>query len=720
MKLLKPIAFLSAMLAVGSLYAADGFAAAGNKALPGSQRSLKSLMYKARNNGGTHNAFGGSRFETITRQDDLMLRREAVASRGAVVENFQPDLNYPASSLFGEMDAPNGETWFYTLDLINDVTKYEYYNDYSLREFTINIYDAKGNHRGTVHDKMRYLDSETKRVPLCDMLPLVTNTFFNDNPDDYEIVIAFAINTPRYVNNYRSLAYTIGGEKDADGYDQPISQVNELFADVLQFTKPDGTPGYYFSLVTEHGGGVTEADYDTPEFWEKWCRGRLVIETFKKVNANGSIDKILQYDIPLQQLPGDQESGGYMLSMTRDGEPYMVLSKYREPISEPYYSPLAEDLKQRAGNTLEIEIYKLGDTPQLVQTTSIPFSKDPDDDVIFTYCGIGTLRWTGDVDWDHLGKDGKAGFLVTQCDYRISSDGVSGYHFYAYNPDGTRKCTIKKNCDSAMAVSDVPGQEPQHMFITYDDTYMFHFIDMHTFTKRASFSYERQVEDSDPELLTANIDRVPVGDGYMYVSEMRMPIEDEDNLYFRVAWLTDKGEIDHIDMVNLGPDVRYAKGYITAKALDPNMFYEDPAREYMVLIKRDINPDDEDSTQTIEELYVGQACSLDYPEGRTLLSLRSNERGTLSSIMPYFYTDPAMLSIAYRGRNDDESTNYSVDFYYLPLGSDPAFGGIDNVIADDTNAADAAADGTVYNLQGIRVDKPGKGLYIIGGKKVLL
>ena len=45
--------------------------------------------------------------------------------------------------------------------------------------------------------------------------------------------------------------------------------------------------------------------------------------------------------------------------------------------------------------------------------------------------------------------------------------------------------------------------------------------------------------------------------------------------------------------------------------------------------------------------------------------------------------------------------------------------GLDGVAADD-NRTNPNLDGTIYNLQGQKVDHPTRGIYIINGKKVVI
>lgn len=694
--------FIIAPLAI---LASVGFVTAGTSRMPLQRFDLTAHTFKSHNN--TH-AFAPARVAQIERTNAMLFgnanAKASLLNNTEPTTGFEPTRNFGPTHYFGDLDAPGNQTWFYTVDLENKpVYVSEYFTDYYLQAFTINIYDGNGTLLGTVHDKLRTQGLETGRAPYSDLLPVATQHYFNTD-DKYEIIFGVALNTsiPGEVY-YRSFVYSLGGEKDGDGNDVPVYTMDAFVGDVLDATVPGGPENIYMSTVSEEYGGVTWEDQDTPEFWDKYTASKLTVHTYGPVDATGKLPELLTYDIPLQQLPGDQESGGYCLSLTHDGSPYMVLSKLEQTLTDPFFN-IQADMTQRETNNLVIDVYKLTPTAaELTQTTKIPFSKVDDEGVQFTFCGIGFMRWAQDINFTDYDSAGKAAFTVTKSNYKFATDGVDGYSYYIYNPDGTLRNTLWEEVQSTSAMSDIPGHERQQLFITYDeDGYRFHFYDLKSCRETASFTHEITVDDSDPDMITSNLDRVADGDTYKYAVEMRLPTEEDDQAYMRVAWFNADGSFSHIEEVNMGKNVNYAMCYISGAALHHDAFFEDEHHEYMMLIKRG----HEDTSASTEELLIGQVRTEDYPEGRNLLLLSADERGALANIVPYLHVENPYLSVTYK-----DGSNYSVDHYALPLGSDA---GVDEIERDLNGAASAihfdgnviACNGneiSVYSLQGINV-----------------
>ena len=176
----------------------------------------------------------------------------------------------------------------------------------------------------------------------------------------------------------------------------------------------------------------------------------------------------------------------------------------------------------------------------------------------------------------------------------------------------------------------------------------------------ANYYYD---DDSNPEILSANCDRIPSGDSYIYAFELSYPIVDEDeNDILRFMYINPDGTYNHTDYVNMGKGVVYAQSFLSTEALNPNAYSVSYTPAYMMLIKRGVDG----SNLKIEELMVAVAESEDNPEGNTLLVLGPDEDRALRSIVPEFSQGerPGRLFVYYY--NYDKSL-LSLDIYGLPL-----------------------------------------------------
>lgn len=599
------------------------------------------------------------------------------------LDDLKPTSTYGPCDMYGSVDGPDGQDWHYTLHLTNNEIQYEWFTDYILQSFEVVFYDGEGREIARVKDKVRYAEDEV-RMPMCDLLPVVTRHFVNTD-DRLEVFIGLAVNTDIPGNmRFRSIAYAIDGEKDEEGYDKPLYQFDHLICDVLDASTEEGER-YYMTTMDEQFGGVTWEDQDQPWFWEKYCASKYVLDTYGPAQGEEGPVKALTTEFPLQQLPGDQESGGYFLSKTVDGVPYAVVSKLEETLTEPFAN-IMEDMFQRENNKLLIDLYRLDAPEAPVQTTAIPFQKRDDRNVQFTFFGVGFMRYQGDI---LVTEPGKADYIITSCDYLFSSDGTGNYSYYKYDGQGQKVMTLFEGADATKAMDDIEGQESQQLFIGLNSQgYTFNMIDLESARVRAVFSNSIKMEDNDPEGLTANIARIAEGDSYVYVDELRLPSDEEGKSFMRFAWLDESGTPYKVEEVNMGYDVNYAQSFLSGAALNPDAYYEDEEglHEYMILIKRG-----QPNGTATEELLIGQERSEANPDGKDLLLVKADERGGLSTILPYFNLEVPVLYVGYANRRE-----YFADFYRLPLGSEGS--GVETAVAD---GGELALEGKVLKAEGL-------------------
>ncbi|MDE7153901.1 MAG: T9SS type A sorting domain-containing protein [Muribaculaceae bacterium] len=629
----------------------------------------------------------------------------------ATVENPAPALSFAVADQTGNIDAPNGELWYYTGNFeYTEIPPHGdvYFTDRILQSWTFNIYNSKMELIGTIKDKMDYGEEEV-RVVMCEITPVATRNFFNTD-DKVEIIVALAVNRSEaagYGNNYRSLVYSLNGEKDAAGDDVPVDIMPDIVGDVIEGpAAADGSDNFYITLMTDvFDNSISDADPSS--FWPYLLAQKVAIAIYGKALDDKGPRKLHETVIPLIQLPGDQENIGPMMSMVRDNQVVYCISYYKEPFYNRYDDPLNDDMTQREGNSLIIELYTASETGLTkFSTTEIPVVRDPMLDssgqptCLFSYFSVGNLRYTGDILFNAPGASATApDFIVTRGNYQVSIDGTTNSYF-TYKNNGTLKNTLFVYADGTVALGELPGYEPQQVFVSKDAYgYLFNFVNLYSGKKvttiEADYYYD---DDSDPELLTANVARFLDGGKCKYVFELRYPLVDEnENDILRFIYIDENGAFDHIDYVNMGKGVAYAQSFLSTEALAPHAYSVTDVPTYMFLVKRGA----EDGKKN-EELMIAQAETTENPDGKTLLQIGPTEFGPLASIVPEFATkdQPGRLFVYYV---NSSASQYMLDIYALPIDDES---GVDRV--EDDNAGFTIAGGiisaegqiTVYTIDG--------------------
>ncbi len=667
---------------------------------PAGHFDLSNQMYKI----DSPSVFHNQKSRDIKRINSLIDAKNE-ARRAVSFQNPEPEKTFPASDITGNIDAPNGELWYYTGEFVyEEIPPHDnvIYTERILQEYTFHIYDAQMNEIGVIKDKMNYAENEV-RVPLCEITPVATRNFFNTD-DNVEIMVALAVNLEEGGNNYRTLVYTLDGTTDAEGYNKPVTVLDDFVGDVVEGPSTDGSDNFYITFTSDV--------YDEPAgdgFWDYLLAQKAGINIYGKALDDKGPRKIFEKVIPLIQLPGDQESVPMLISMRRGDDVIFCMSEYELPFYNEYNDPFTEDMTQREGNSLVINLYKANEEGlDLFSTTRIPVVLDvmPDDSgnptCLFSFYSVGGLNYSKDILFDAPGASTeKPDFVITRGNYQVSTDDITNSYF-TYTSDGTLKNTLFLYADGTFAMGDIPGCEPQQMFVSLDAYgYMYNFVDLYSAktVTRIDANYYTD-DDAEAELLSSNVARTPVGDSYRYVFELRYPmVDDYDNDVLRFMYIDTDGKYDHTEYVNMGHGVAYAQSYLSTDALAPHAYSTSDTPAFMLLVKRGI-----DGAQgTVEELMVAEATSEDNPEGKTLLLLGANDSGVLASIVPDFAKEnvDGRLFVYYY---DYDTSKYTLDIYGLPL--DKSTTGINGVGSDASQLTVAGSsilakgDIKVYGVDG--------------------
>ncbi|MDE7414191.1 MAG: hypothetical protein K2N05_10470 [Muribaculaceae bacterium] len=617
-----------------------------------------------------------------------------VSSSGTTLKaeskNPDPILTLPAANEVGSIDAPNNQLWYYTaqLDYIeipphDDVA----YTDRVLQEYTFTIYDENMKEIGVIKDKMEYAENEVRTV-LCELTPVVTRNFFNTD-DKLEFMVALGVNrvdplpdgTFDYGNNYRTLVYQLESKND-QGYNKPIDTYDDLVADVVEGAPDGDSDNFYITFMTD----LFEPEGDGTGFWDFLLAQKVAINIYGKAIDEKGPRRIFEKIMPVIQFAGDQQDVPIMISTRRGDDVVYLIQEYALPFYNRYDDPMNDDMTQREGNHLIVNLYTASQTG-LTQFshTEIPVVLDTMNDengnptALFSYFSVGNLGYSRDILFDAPGASAeKPDFVVTRGNYQRSTDSIVN-SFFTYNNDGSLKNTLCIYSAGAVDMGTIPGFGPQTMFVGSDRYgYVYNFIDLYTGNKvctvDATYYYD---DDSDPELLTVNCARTPAGDSYQYVFEMRYPlVDDDENDIMRFMYLNSDGTFSHIENVNMGHNVVYAQSYLSTEALAPHAYSDNDGKAYMLLIKRG-----QETGGNVEELMVADAISEKYPSGNTLLLVGPDDNGVLASIVPEFGADGSdgRLFVYYY---NDTDRKYTLDIYSLPLNGDA---GVDSTVLDSTD-----------------------------------
>lgn len=675
-------------------------AASGMQCPPDRSAAIMSnLVYKTATR---HNVFATERANKV---ESLSRKVRSLASKNghrAPEVVFEPTNTLSGVDKFSDMDVAGGGLWMYSIKYdVERIVHNEYWTESRITGFEATIYDGAFRVLGTIKDRIRLNDDEIRPV-MADLIPVATRHFFNDD-DDVELMFSLDVNTTTPgTNHYRTYVYKLDNPvKDASGNDEPVFTIDDVVSDVLDATPEGGEEKLFLTFANDEHPDIDFDSIEDPEnfdMWNEWQMKLYVnLNVYTRVGADGKLQKVMTHRLRMLEMPGDQEYTPIFMSMLHDGKPYFICPHYKLPFYNDYnIRDFDTDPTMRDGNSLVVDIYRIdGNQAVLEQTTSIPAPKA--EGALASYYSVGDLMYREDI---MMSQPGGAQFLVTRRDVK-SADDESGVKTYAvYTSDGTLKATLMADCDGGVPMSDIPGKETQYMFVCIENNAAtYHFVNIESCTEVACIDYMLTLDGSDPDPLSANMERVPYGDSYIYVNEMANPVEDEDLVYMRFAWLNDKGEYMGQQRLNMGSGVNYARSYLSQEALKKGFFAKADEMAYMVLIKRATS-----STVLTEELLIGHPVSDTRPLGKDLLLVGPGEKGELATIAPVQLDGRNKLMVSYN--NSADTGYYTADFYNLPLDETNAIEGVDvgtdagsEVVFDGSTIA-FNGKFTVYDAQG--------------------
>ncbi len=548
----------------------------------------------------------------------------------------------PASDVFEYLYAPDGTIMYAVTEYDTEEIKYEYYTEYEKKGFTITFYDSQFNEIGKIRDKIDFQEGEIKCVEasLCSQ---VTKQFFNYD-GNYEVMISLFMNTEDFINNIRTLSYSITPLADGE-YSTPISVTPGYPVDQVNCAKDKWSEDFYITFLTDY---QPEDPGIYPDLLDYLSELKQTLTTYGK---GGTV--VMEKSVRNLDLPGDQMTSPMMLCKNVDGHLVLTYASYEKSFFENP-AGMSDNEKITEDNNLIIETYRMNDAwpreMELLSTTKIEAKQHNDNpDIYCTFYGIGNLMWDQDVDFGHYTSDGRPAYIISVDDCLYSDDDHYTSAYYVYDADGNRLSTIAENTYDYVMMSDLPGFEPQVMFIHMGDDMNFEFVDVYSCEKVTEFDHQYRGYG-----LSTSLDRVACGDTYVYASALSTGIPlDDTHLAAPVCWIDTNGDMIRLDLIPTGEGVELAQIYMNSNGLKPFLFNTDEDMEYMLLVKRRVAG----SNALKEELLIATTQN-----GVLHTITEDANKGAIRSVMLMDGSDPELLVVYL-----DNNYKYTADAYALPF-----------------------------------------------------
>ena len=549
---------------------------------------------------------------------------------------------------FGWMRTASDDYWYYAVTIERETLSGNgaSFKEETITGFKLSVYNEKCELVGKVNADIPLLEGETK-ITSIDFADVLTKKFFNTD-NNYEVMVLVNANTPKYVNNVRTYAFSI---KNTDEKVEPVCVVDGMMVSATDASTDQWSETFY--MIFDNDGYANPDGSFTPASGDKQ-EGAVRSQRFtimQKAGYSTPPSEVAHIDISDDQA--NYNDGLPMLVRKHNNLLYIAATGYEKPY---FVDPNDfENMEITPDNYFCLTLYTMPltgyGTKKLttVGTTKVPVVKSTDNDVPFSFYGAGTLEYMDDMIID---DDGNVSYVVTTNAYHISTDG-STYSYFIYAADGSLTKTIFENAESVITLSDVSGFPRQDCFITVDENgkYAFNFMNMDTFDKVLTMP-----ADFQNNTLSTAMDRIPSSDGeYRYVVRMGVTQENEEgHLCECLNWFRPDGSFDHQRLFYLGEDVAIATPNITATVLNPYFINTDDQHEVMFLVGRYTG----ESSKTKTELLV-----LNEKNETVFNIVPTEEQGEISRVWTFNESSNPTIVIVYAKTSSD----YHAEIYKLPL-----------------------------------------------------
>ena len=526
----------------------------------------------------------------------------------------------------------DGNVWYYTMN-----TTYKDDSWYSaITKAEIEIFDSEHKSAGKI--SIDVPDSMT--VNAITPYGTITKKFFDLNDKDSEILVELH-QTGNAANNYQGKYHTYVYHLDG-------TKAMEFDGAGVFLNIAKNSWSKYQRLV------VTDAAYEAVE-GKTYADGSQYMSTVAHVNIYkpaswGSSQPVSEKEFTVDEdytYYGNDEVPVTIYNI--GGDPYYVISHYSkiydsgETNSEGYFIPTKD-------NSILIKTYDKN--YNLVDDIDIPIPAADDTD--YRMAQIGNFSdWS--VSKDMFTTDGRLAYVVTYFDMTTKVDDYR-YSFVAYDHTGKKINTI---CDGVyntwFKLKSIPGAEEQMAFMQYvdDDEEQQQIKIVNIPSLENTKTMNAYIDDN---LVSTVLNRYGNATDYKYLVKVSQGEADADNnVIAKIMWLNQNLKIDHFTKFNLGPSAENFSLTLSDTYVNPYLFNTDDKLEFFFQAK--VKKTDGNALEN--KYMVGNE------DGDILYTFVNDDNGTISS-MGCFSTGGNSNEL-YASYTNDNSSNYNLQFYKLPL-----------------------------------------------------
>ncbi len=552
----------------------------------------------------------------------------------------------------GVVAGPDGDDWFYTLDLDGEkLIDNEYVTEYDYTTFHVKVYDSRFNFVGQAKGEVER-PADALKCQSISVGTFITKSFFNSITTDYEITISANFNPApveengvtvnRYGAKQITEAYTLTEELPEGGLSKCLFHA----------------PGYIASSI--NSGSTLSENYvialseETSWDGEDTTHADFVI--YKKAGWGTSASEVTRFNIDLSKAYSDGYNEAYPCVMTANGSDiYVATALYEKTFLT---DPTSDDPTLTEQNTYVITLHKAsGNTYQKIGETRI-LCEDPEGEFMFRSYALGNFSGTSDITFDF--GDGKTPCYIISVVDSDTSDDTSAY-YAVYDSNGNEIKRFGNGSDSFTRFWDLKGHPVQYGFdmTTDDGDYATVLVDYPSL-ETVGFVPKMFEYDGNIWSTTSVPDRAIADGQVLYAASVRLYSGSEDTSADYVAWFTAKGELHHIDTLDFGNAAKVLTN-INGSVLNPYLFNTDDEFEYMAWVYRYI--DASTSTGTTLELAVCDG------KGNLLSSRYVGSNSSIAGAWAYVAnssTDPCIM-ITYRTLDENRKWYVHGEYIDLPL-----------------------------------------------------